>query len=243
MNLVIPLAGKNPQFRKQYKPFVRIGKKLLIEYIVERHQLKPMDRIFFVILKEDERKHNVQKRLQTLFGRNAVTKILEESTAGAPCSILKALESIINSNRDLMIELADVIRDIDQLYRDIKTVKQKAAAILPVAYGNISDRPWGYAYTDPRGNFSELKEKIYVDKPQLATMGLYYFSKGSLFVRYAKKMIKNKRYLFEKTFYVGPVFNELIKTHQKVICSHNIIKYIWGTPSDITGYKNNTHAL
>lgn len=46
---------------------------------------------------------------------------------------------------------------------------------------------WSYAATDSDGYVTEVKEKKVISNK--ATIGLYYFAKGSLFVQAAKEMI------------------------------------------------------
>ena len=66
-----------------------------------------------------------------------------------------------------------------------------------------------------------------------ATAGIYYWNKGSEYVKYAEQMI-NKNITVGKEFYVCPVFNEAIQD-KKIIKIENV-KDMWGlgTPEDLS---------
>jgi hypothetical protein len=71
-----------------------------------------------------------------------------------------------------------------------------------------------------------------------ATVGFYYWKKGSDFVKYSEKMIeKNTR--VNNEFYVCPVFNEAVNDN-KIIRTFQI-SGMWGlgTPEDLKFYLEN----
>lgn len=74
-----------------------------------------------------------------------------------------------------------------------------------------------------------LKKKPISDN---ATVGVYFWNKGSEYVKYAEQMIK-KNIRTNNEFYVCPVFNEAIADN-KIIRSFEINK-MWGlgTPEDL----------
>ena len=86
---------------------------------------------------------------------------------------------------------------------------------------------------DKEGNVIKVAEKNPIS--DIATVGIYYWKKGSDYVKYAEQMIeKDIRYNGE--FYVCPVFNEAIKDG-KVVKTFNI-ENMWGlgTPEDLETY-------
>ena len=80
------------------------------------------------------------------------------------------------------------------------------------------------------GFVSEVAEKKPISN--LATVGIYYWNRGSDYVKYAEQMIQ-KNIRTNNEFYVCPVFNEAIGDGKK-IRSKNINK-MWGigTPEDL----------
>jgi hypothetical protein len=70
-----------------------------------------------------------------------------------------------------------------------------------------------------------------------ATVGIYYWQRGSEFVKYAEQMI-SKNIRVNNEFYVAPVYNEAITDGKKI----KIFKVgkMWGlgTPEDLTYFQD-----
>ncbi|OGK38248.1 hypothetical protein A3F03_04930 [Candidatus Roizmanbacteria bacterium RIFCSPHIGHO2_12_FULL_41_11] len=239
MNLVIPLAGKDPHFEKVFKPFIKIDGSCLIEHVVRQHDLDKINQLIFIVLREHEKKYRVSQKLKDIFSTKATVCVLDELTRGSPCSIIEAAGDLINNKEDLLIDLGDVIRELSSLYRNIKNIKRGVRGIIPVDKKLLRDRRWGYIYLNKNGYARYLHEKTLKPRSQLATTGLYYFSHGCDFIWAAKKMIKNYHYMFRNNFFTGPCYNELIRNKKKVIVSYNPIKYLVLYPKDIKTYINN----
>jgi dTDP-glucose pyrophosphorylase len=92
---------------------------------------------------------------------------------------------------------------------------------------------WSFVKLDENGLVTEVAEKKPIS--DIATVGFYYWKRGSDFVKYANKMIENNVRI-NNEFYVCPVFNEAI-TDKKQIRIFNIEK-MWGlgTPEDLHDY-------
>lgn len=85
------------------------------------------------------------------------------------------------------------------------------------------------------GFVTEVAEKKPISNN--ATVGIYYWSKGSDYVTFAEQMIsKNKR--VNNEFYVCPVFNEAIEADKKIKIFP--IEEMWGlgTPEDLEIFLN-----
>ena len=97
---------------------------------------------------------------------------------------------------------------------------------------------WSFVKLNEDGNVSEVAEKKSIST--IATAGIYYWKKGSDYVKYAEQMIaKNIR--TNNEFYICPVFNEAI-IDKKIIRIRHIEK-MWGlgTPEDLNDFlKNNS---
>ena len=87
-----------------------------------------------------------------------------------------------------------------------------------------------------KGVVTEVAEKKPIS--DIATVGFYYWKKGSDFVKYAEEMI-DEDIRVNNEFYVCPVFNQAIKDN-KIIRTFNIEK-MWGlgTPEDLKNYLEN----
>jgi dTDP-glucose pyrophosphorylase len=83
---------------------------------------------------------------------------------------------------------------------------------------------------------SEVAEKKPISNN--ATVGIYYWQKGSEYVKYADQMI-DKNVRTNNEFYVCPVFNEAIQDGKKIKIKE--IKKMWGlgTPEDLEYFLRN----
>jgi dTDP-glucose pyrophosphorylase len=94
-----------------------------------------------------------------------------------------------------------------------------------------ADHPkWSYARVDDNGRVTEVAEKRVISN--LATTGIYYFSKGSQFVRCADSMI-SKNIRTNGEFYNCPIYNEIIKEGGNV--GVHMCDRMWGigVPGDL----------
>jgi dTDP-glucose pyrophosphorylase len=92
---------------------------------------------------------------------------------------------------------------------------------------------WSYVRTDANGMVVEVAEKKVISNT--ATVGIYWYRKGSEYVRYAERMIA-KNFRVNGEFYVAPVFNEYLDDG-KVVAAYGCYKmHGLGTPEDLEAY-------
>ena len=104
-----------------------------------------------------------------------------------------------------------------------------------VCFENIHPK-WSYVKTNEYGNVTEVAEKKVISNQ--ATTGVYFYKKGSDYVKYGKQMIE-KNIRTNNEFYVCPVFNEFIGDG-KIIKTFTVDKMNGlGTPEDLNNYLNN----
>jgi dTDP-glucose pyrophosphorylase len=206
MNIVVPLAGKDPRFesRGACKPLVNVEGKPLIRHCIETLDWpfkEEKHKLYFIILKEHDELHGLSKKLASWFPGCAV-KALEAPTDGAARTAL-ALEQEIGTTEELMIYLADI-----QFRGNLKKVVRgnaKAAGVIPTF--KSSNPKYSYAVADGTGRVSKVAEKKVISDN--ASAGLYYYREGSIFVRAAKEMIKQGD-LVNNAFYICPTYNYLV---------------------------------
>ena len=92
---------------------------------------------------------------------------------------------------------------------------------------------WSFVKTNSRGFITEVAEKRPIS--DIATCGIYWYRKGSDFVKYAKQMIE-KDIRVNGEFYIAPVYNELISDNKALIPFY--VHKMWGvgTPEDLKTY-------
>ena len=95
---------------------------------------------------------------------------------------------------------------------------------------------WSFAQLNEDGFVSEVAEKKPIS--DVATTGIYYWKKGSDYVKYAEEMIE-KNIRVNNEFYVCPVFNQAIEDGKKIKTFH--IDGMWGigTPEDLRHFLDN----
>ena len=94
---------------------------------------------------------------------------------------------------------------------------------------------WSFAKTDENGLISEVAEKNPIS--DIATCGIYWYRKGSDFVKYAEAMIE-KNIRVNNEFYIAPVYNELILDGKVLIPYYVHEMHGIGTPEDLNNYLN-----
>jgi dTDP-glucose pyrophosphorylase len=95
---------------------------------------------------------------------------------------------------------------------------------------------WSFAKIDEDGIVTEVAEKKPIS--DIATVGIYFWKKGSDYVRYAEKMI-HRNIRTNGEFYVCPVFNQAIEDGKKFRVRN--IEKMWGlgTPEDLNYFLEN----
>jgi dTDP-glucose pyrophosphorylase len=152
---------------------------------------------------------------------------IEVVTEGAACTTLLA-KDFINNENPLIIANSDQYVEwnpIDFYYKMIETKSDGGILTFKSTHPK-----WSFVKLDENDNVIEVAEKKPIS--DIATVGIYYFTRGSEYVKYAEQMIANEIRV-NNEFYVAPVYNEYIKD-KKRIKTFNIQK-MWGlgTPEDL----------
>jgi len=234
LTVLIPMAGAGSRFQQAGytfpKPLIDVKGKPMIQLVVENLNIKA--NYVYVVQKEHREKYN----LDTLL--NLITpgcKIVEVAsiTEGAACTALLAKE-YINSENPLFFANSDQFVEWDSnefLYKMNETEADGGIVSFKATHPK-----WSFAKIDEQGLVTEVAEKNPIS--DIATVGFYYWKKGSDFVKYAEDMIE-KDIRVNNEFYVCPVFNQAIEDC-KEIRTFNIDK-MWGlgTPEDLKYYLEN----
>jgi len=238
MNIVIPMAGNGSRFvtagYAKPKPFIDVLGLPMIEQVMKNIYIEGVK--YFLIVKQehlDTEKETV-KQIETKYNAKFITLESNKTTEGAACTVLHA-RKYINNDEMLMFANSDQIVDFDvkNFIEDAK-VRNLDASILTFNDGK-NDPKWSYAKLGPDGLVEKVAEKVVISNQ--ATVGIYLYKKGSIFVDAAIDMIvRNER--FNNEFYVCPTYNYVIKNGHKVgiyeipaSSMHGL-----GTPEDLKSY-------
>ena len=236
INIVIPLSGEGTSFQNAGytfpKPLIDINGKPMIQLVIENLKPKTQHKFVLICKKEHNDKYSINQIFQNATKNNYETIQLYASTQGAACTVLTAVD-FINNDEELIVANGDQVIDvaIDKFINFAR--KSKADGVIMTF---MSQHPrWSYARVGKKGLVLETAEKkVISDK---ATVGIYYFKKGSFFVQSAFAMVQ-KNIRFNNDFYVCPVYNELILEGKKII-SWEIKQeqmHSLGTPEDLNTY-------
>jgi len=231
MNVLIPMAGAGSRFAQAGytfpKPLIDVNGKPMIQVVVDNLNVEA--HFIFLVQKDHYEKYNLQSVLNLIAPGCDIVQV-DGLTEGAACTTLLAKELIDNDEPLLMANSDQFVEwnSNECLY----------AFTADVIDGGIvtfeSTHPkWSFAKLDSNGFVSEVAEKNPISN--LATVGIYYWKRGSDYVKYAEQMI-SKNIRVNNEFYVCPVFNEAIADGKK-IRTKNINK-MWGLgiPEDLQYY-------
>lgn len=228
LNVLIPMSGAGSRFVNAGftfpKPLISVGEKPMIQLAVEN--LNVQANFIFIVRRDHYQTYHLESMLK-MIAPGCKIIVTEEVTEGACCSTLLAADLIDNAAPLL-------IANSDQ-YIDWESGAFFHAMNAPNVDGGIltfvSSHPqWSYIRLDEHGNVACLREKEVISNQ--ATVGIYYWSSGRDYVRYAKQMIaKNIR--VNNEFYVAPVYNEAIADGLKF--KSFAVDKMWGlgTPEDL----------
>jgi hypothetical protein len=155
---------------------------------------------------------------------------VDKVTEGAACTVLLGKE-FINNDSPLVIANSDQFVEWSSLDFFYKMNEQNLDGGI-VSFRSTHPK-WSYAKTDNDDFVLEVAEKKTIS--DIATVGIYYWKKGSDFVKYAEQMI-DKNIRVNNEFYVCPVYNEAILDGLK-FKTFDVPK-MWGlgTPEDLDYY-------
>ena len=234
MNILVPMAGAGKRFLDAGyffpKPLIEIQNKPMIQWVIDSLNIK--GRYIFIIQKEHQEKYNIKSVLNILQPNCKIIE-LDHMTEGAACTTLLARE-YINNNNPLIIANSDQYIK----WNSAKTIydclsKKVDGGIL--TFESIHPK-WSYAKCDKDNYVAEVAEKKVISKN--ATVGIYYWGKGSNYVKFSEKMIK-KNIRVNNEFYVCPVYNQAIEAKKKIKIYN--IDEMWGlgTPEDLNNFNRN----
>ena len=233
MRVLIPMAGAGTRFEKAGftfpKPLIEVNGKPMIQQVVDNLNIEAKH--IFIVQKTHYEKYNLKETLSLISPDCEIVQV-EGVTEGAACTTLLAKE-LINNNKPLLIANSDQIVE----WNSNEFMYSMSADTIDAGILTFkSTHPkWSYAKLNDEGFVSEVAEKKPIS--DIATVGIYFWSKGSDYVKYAEQMI-NKDIRINGEFYVCPVFNEAIGDRQKVKVYE--IDKMWGlgTPEDLDLFLN-----
>lgn len=229
------MAGEGSRFAKEGytfpKPLIDVNGKPMIQVVVENLDFDA--EYIFVVRKEHLKKYEgLEKTLYRITNNNCKIVEVDSLSEGAACTALLS-KNLIDCDDDLLIANSDQV--IEYSSANFKTLKTMTNVDGIVFTFNSVHPKWSFVKTNSRGIVSEVAEKLPIS--DIATCGIYWYKKGSDFVKYAERMIE-KNIRVNNEFYIAPVYNELILDKKTLIPYFVHKMYGIGTPEDLNFYLN-----
>lgn len=228
MNVLIPMAGAGSRFVSAGytfpKPLIEVDGKPMIQVVVENLNIEA--NYTFIVQKEHYEKYSLQYLLN-LIAPNCNIVQVDGLTEGAACTTLLAKEFIDN---DAPLVMANSDQFVEWNSNECLYAFNADGIDGGIVSFKATHPKWSYAKVGDDGFVSEVAEKKPISDN--ATVGIYFWKKGSDYVKYAEQMIK-KNIRTNNEFYVCPVFNEAIQDGKKIRLKG--IEKMWGlgTPEDL----------
>jgi len=229
INVVIPMAGQGSRFAQEGyllpKPLIDVQGVPMIQRVVENLNID--GQYIFIVRKEHLDKYDVKSLLERI-APGCVIVSTDGLTEGAVCSVLLAA-SHIDNDTNLLIANSDQFLEWDSsafLYESMNV----DGCISTFEQTDPNDKKWSYAAIGPSGFVERVAEKEVISTH--ANTGVYFWSKGSDFVKYAQQMMA-KDIRTNGEFYIAPVYNEAISDGKRIKIQN--CKKMWGlgVPADL----------
>lgn len=228
MNILIPMAGAGSRFEKAGfsfpKPLIDVKGKPMIQWVVENIGIDA--KYIFIAQKSHYDKFNLKSTISNFCPNNEIV-LVDGVTDGAARTTLLA-QDLINNENSLIIANSDQLVVWDS--HEFAYTSTSSSTDASIATFNSTHPKWSFVRLNSNGFVSEVAEKNPIS--DIATVGIYFWKRGSDYVKYANQMI-NKNIRVNNEFYVAPVFNEAIADGKKIRVFGAEKMYGLGTPEDL----------
>lgn len=235
VNVIIPAAGTGSRFAKagwkKPKPFIDVDGAPMLHHVIKN--VVPTGAAVTSLLQKShmQSQPTVLKSLKKA-GVNVVP--VDKLTEGTASTVLLA-RKVFDNDRPMMVANSDQLVDFD-VSDFIKDCFDRGLDGSILVFRNPSmDPKWSFAKLDDQGLVIEVAEKNPIS--DLATVGIYLFTKGCDFVSAAVDMfVANERVNGE--FYTCPVYNYMIANGARIGTYEVATEAMYGlgTPDDLSQF-------
>ena len=230
INIVIPMAGEGSRFAKEGfhlpKPLIPVDGRTMIECAVETLGINGS--YHFMVREEHKDQYDLDGLLQSVCSNCNIIEV--ESLTNGPAETALLAKPYINNNSPLIIANCDQV---------LNWSWPEFIMMMGQADGGILT----YEDDDPKSSYIEVEDGLVIRTEEKevisndATVGIYYFARGSDYVKYAERMIE-KNIRAKNEFYVSLVYNEMIEDGLKIL-PYDVTDNVWliGTPRDLQLYQ------
>ena len=211
INILIPMAGEGSRFQKAGytfpKPLIDVNGKPMIQNVVDNFGFRA--NFIFIVRKSHREKYNLDSLLN-LITPNCKIIETDKLTEGAACTTLLAKE-LIDNDKELILANSDQYVDTD-LIQFLYNARNKNIDASYLCFDGCHPK-FSFVKTDENDFVIAAAEKNPISNT--ANVGIYYWRKGSDFVKYTEQMIK-KNIRVNGEFYSSIAANEAIIDGKKI---------------------------
>ena len=215
MNIMFLMGGRNTgESAASYPVYLsEVHNHLILESQIYYVQKISPDRIIFCFKKEDIENYHVDFIAQELAGNAQIVPVYGQ-TKGAICTALLASKYIDNDEELFLFSIDDCVDEALPVILDHFRNEQSDAGV--VSFRSVHPR-YSFVKVDDENAVCEFSEKRPISRQALAS--IYYFRRGSEFVRCAKEVIRKDNPL-NGNFYLSQTMNEMILSQKKITVHH-----------------------
>src|SRR5210317_1168900 len=236
MKVILPMAGNGQRFFDAGydlpKPLIDIKGKPMFARVIENLWVNNAE-LTCIVRQDHVNDYEIDKRILEHYP-DANIIIIPGTTEGAACTVRLATnvlggEPMIVANCDQLMRW-----DPKEFYEKIDT-NLYPGGLIPVFTPNHNEPKHSYCEIDKYGNLLQLKEKEIIS--DIATVGVYYFSDESKWIKaHEKQMDANDR--TNNEFYLAPTYNYI----EENVGVFRVKKMIgMGTPEELNDLKNSEY--
>ena len=239
INIVLPIGGKATRFVEEGymapKPLIMVQDKHMIDWAMDSIDIKNC-RLIFVVRKDHVNSHSIDKILFDKFnnGSTMVDVIVENPNPNGRGALwgCMAAKDLINNNDPLFVYTPDVF--FQPKFEPSVVVNSNVDGYLLCFKAN--NPAHSYVQLDSKYKVIKTAEKEVISEN--AAVGLYYFKRGSTFLKYAQEMI-DKNITVNNEFYICPMYNLMIRDDSTITISHVDKMHVLGTAKDLRFFTSN----
>lgn len=230
LNILVPMAGLGSRFLEagytKPKPFIKIPKinKTIIEASMKSLGISGS---FIFLIQEEHISDLSEFVLDSISPTNQKVSV-NGLTEGA-CSTALLSKELIDNDKPLLIVNSDQYIDYNPFEFMYFCKNQECDGVILTTLNQDGTEKWSFVESDGF-KISRVAEKQRISDK--ATVGVYYWKKGSDFAKYAEQMI-SKNIRTNNEFYICPVYNEAIQDGLKILEFDKCELMGLGTPTDL----------
>ncbi len=238
INIVIPMAGEGSRFAAAGyttpKPFIDVNGKTMVEQVLDNLACPDARFILIARKKHMDDQASLVDRIRSRYNARFIP--VERLTQGTACTVLFARKEI-NNDTPLIIANSDQLVDLSMADFIEDSRKRGLDGSILTFVDRNRDPKWSFARLNRHNHVVEVKEKTAIS--DIATVGIYLFTRGHYFVDAAIDMIIEDERV-NNEFYTCPTYNYIIREGKKIGVFHIDPEQMHGlgTPDDLNAYLN-----